>query len=190
MKGLTVCIGSKSGVGKSTQIANLIKSNPNRYNYIKSKTTRKVRNKEDLETHTFGYTKDDFEKLPKEKVMAEYHSPKGYIHWVDSDMFSKEKINLYAIDFDSKGSGYPVFKERYNGKVIGIYLELNENERKKRVIERDGFYQIEPHLELDKNKFPEVFTIETTNKDINTISFEIEKIINEEVEKNVSNGNN
>lgn len=187
MKGLTICIGSKSGVGKSTQISNLIKLHPNKYNYIKSKTTRRPRNVEDLETHTFGYTVNDFIKLNKSDIMAEYFSPKGYIHWVDIDMFSNDKINLYAIDFDKNGSGYPEFKKKYGGRIIAIYLELDENIRKNRVIERDGFYQDEPHLELDKSTFPEVHIIDTTGKDIETISIEIETIIDKEVEKYVSN---
>lgn len=131
-----ICLMSKSAAGKST----LIKSIKSMYDIheVKSYTTRGVRkdDKNDINTHVF--VDNYFWEQNKDKAIAVYHSPKGYTSWTDINSFDKDKVNLYAIDsICANNVFYPYCKE--NGiEVVCIYLDIDETERKRRWLTREG----------------------------------------------------
>lgn len=142
-----VCIMGKSGAGKSTIINALCDIN-NFMIAIQSYTTREPRNEEDKLTHVF--VDDNFYENHKDQAIAVYHSNHGYHSWVDNNSFFDENfINLYAID----SKEFVNFSKKYKNqfKIYGIYLEVDEEERKKRLIERgsDNYYSPEEHLSSD-----------------------------------------
>lgn len=141
------CIMGKSGAGKSTIINSLCNINDNMI-AIKSYTTRGARNEEDKLTHVF--VDDNFYESHKDQAIAVYHSNHGYHSWVDNNSFFDEHfINLYAIDSKEFVNFSKKYKNQY--KIYGIYLEVDEEERKKRLIERgsDNYYSLEEHLSSD-----------------------------------------
>lgn len=171
---MIICIMGKSGSGKSTIINKLSYNN---MNIIKSYSTRKPRNAEDLETHIF-VTEDDFDNTDKNEIMAIYESPNNYKSWVTKELFDKNKINLYAIDPIAFSDFFEKYKEM--DKIYGIYFDLDETEREKRLKKRGQsyYYKDEPHLDkknikIDKNNF----TIIDVSGNIDTVTHKVLEII-------------
>lgn len=130
-----ICLMSKSASGKST----LIKELKQMYDIheVKSYTTRKMREDgNDFNTHVF--VDEKFWEDNKDKAIAVYNSPKGYVSWTDINSFDKDKINLYCIDsICANDVFYPYCKEQ-GIEVEFIYLDIDESERKRRWIKREG----------------------------------------------------
>ncbi|MGL4999355.1 MAG: P-loop NTPase fold protein [Cetobacterium sp.] len=137
---IVFAIMGKSGSGKSTMITGLTEKSK-KYYQVKSYTTRaeRVTDPNDKNTHTF--VDMDFWEKNKHKALATYHSPKGYISWVDNDCFLLDRINLYAIDSIAFNS--------LPEDVYGVYVYVSEETRKERYMKReqtlDGFNE-ELHL--------------------------------------------
>lgn len=145
-----LCILGKSGTGKSTLIDYMMNKFPEKYHYVKSYTTRKVRENDpnDKNTHIF-VDKRHFKKYKKKnEIIATYNSPLNYVSYTTIHSFDKNKINLYAIDVKAFN--------KLQLKEAGIYLYLSEDERKKRKTKRDKEmeYDFEEHLDKKylKNK--------------------------------------
>lgn len=157
-----LCLMGKSGSGKSTLAKELIKDD--RFHFIKSYTTRKVRKNDptDLETHIF--VDEDFRKNFKEKIMVEYiHPQKKYHSWSSKSLFDNNKINVYVVDIDA-------FKElslSNDYDVKGIYLNIPEKIREERYLKRnkEKEFPIDKHLSVDKLFF--------TSLDYNLKNFKI-----------------
>lgn len=144
-----LAIMGKSGTGKSSVIHKLCQDHHHDLYYVKSFTTRKPRENDvnDIESHYF-VGEDFYKAMARDgKIVALYESPSGYHSFTTQDCFHKDKINLYAID--------PVaFKEL---KVLipemrGVYLDISEDERKKRFEKREGSldkFKNEDHLSKD-----------------------------------------
>ena len=141
-----LCVMGKSGVGKSSIIDKICEDN--RFNYIRSKTTREIRKDDpnDKNTHTFTTSKELFENIMFGKVLAVYSSPlSGYVNWTSDDLILKNKINVLAIDPIS----FVDFVNKYNNKydLYGIYLELDEDIRQGRLFKRGDVMKNEPWLD-------------------------------------------
>lgn len=140
-----ICFMGKSGSGKSTRIKLIHRDFPEIY-IVKSFTTRKIRidDPNDIYTHTF-VDENKFNKDKEEnKIIALYESPKGYKSWTTDESF--KDINLYAIDPKA-------YMELYNSKkyqLLGIYLNVEENTREKRLKARDRVEKIDIESHLDK----------------------------------------
>lgn len=146
-----LAIVAKSSSGKSTIINKLVESFPEKFHAVKSYTTREIRENDPNDINTHMFVNKAFWEQAKDKALAVYHSPKGYVSWTDESSFDKDKINLYAIDAKALNDElYPHCKAL--GYDIGaIYFMISDEERKRRYIKRenslDGFSQ-EEHLEL------------------------------------------
>lgn len=145
---IIVCIMGKSGTGKSTLINGLCESN-SLYHAVKSYTTRPIRNYDpnDVNTHTF--VNDIYWEHNKEKALAVYHNQeKDYYSWTDKNSFVADKVNLYAIDPKAYKEllKNPEMKQHH---LIGIYLNIDEEERANRLFKRKDTYEEEYHLDYD-----------------------------------------
>lgn len=178
-----ICIMGKSGCGKSTAMIGLTNKN-NNYYMVKSFTTREERENDpnDKLTHIFSnndkYELDSLER----KTLALYESPKGYKSWVTDECFRTGKINLYAIDYKE----FLNFKNNKNYNVIGIYIDIDEEERQKRlkIREPDKIYDKEEHLNrISESNDDNCFSINVTNEDRETVENLIEEIINKTIKK-------
>ncbi len=131
-----ICLMGKSSSGKST----LIKKIEDVYDIhnVKSYTTRSIREEDmnDANTHVFVDNKfwEDNNKL----AIATYKSPKGYYNWTDINSFSKDKINIYAIDSICANDVFFPYCKKNNIQVYFVYLDIDEDERKKRYLLREG----------------------------------------------------
>ena len=170
-----VCIMAKSGTGKSTTIEQLCKDD--KFHYVKSNTTREERKDDprDKDTHTFISIQQYEQDLKDGKVLVVYHAPTGYHSYTSLENFNQDKINIYAID----SKAFTEF-EKIKSNVYGIYLELNEEERKRRIEQRDGIgkYDIENHLSKEYLSGDNYCVLDINNKSTN----EIVDMINKKIE--------
>ena len=171
---IIIGIMAKSGTGKSTVINNLCENNLI-YHNVKSYTTRAVRVSDPNDALTHVFVDNNFWEKQKENAWAVYKDKLNkYISWTDKSSFNDYKINLYAIDSKS-------FKKlsSKNKDTFGIYLELDEEDRKERIENRGGKYNIEYHLSPDyifdcQNKV----IINITGKTVEEVAEMIELSIN------------
>lgn len=179
-----ICIMGKSSTGKSTLINNLVKKDKKFYG-VKSFTTRKPRANDlinDLKTHSFVTLEKYNRDKNEDKIIALYHNiEKNYYNWTTEESFLDNKINLYAIDPKAYISFVEKYKKEYN--IFGFYLNLNEKERIKRKIKRDGINDVidlEHHLSLNILK---------ENKEIKDLflTLDINNLSEEEIINNVLN---
>lgn len=140
-----ISIMAKSGTGKTTVIDRLCSERPNIFHYVKSFTTRQVRENDPKDKDSHIFVSEDFYKKRKEYAFATYHSPKGYYSWTDESSFKEDKINIYAID----SKEFKNLTEKYLiSDLHGIFLYINENEREKRFLSRgEKDFDIEEHLD-------------------------------------------
>lgn len=149
-----ICIMGKSGSGKST-LANYIKDkNPN-INIIKSYTTRGVREYDhnDINTHIFKDYNFYLEQSKENKIMLDYKgvddNNKYYHNWVSEELFLEDKVNIFVVDILAFNKLISSYKDCYD--IKGVYLDLDEDIRKERIIKRGGeVYKTETHLSLSK----------------------------------------
>ena len=164
-----LCIMGKSGTGKSTLINYLTEKYPNIFNNIKSFTTRKERENDenDKKTHIFVDVNHYLENKKNDKIIAEYKSPNGYYSYSTIDSFCEDKINLYAID----PKAFNEFSKKYS-QVYGIYLNIDESERKKRKAKRDCDIKFdnEEHLDITNISVENYMKIDITNIKVEEIS--------------------
>ena len=74
-----------SGVGKSTLINALMSSNPNRFQFSVSHTTRKSRPKEEHGVHYLFVEKDYFSRLVKRNKFIEHFEVHGNLYGTSKD---------------------------------------------------------------------------------------------------------
>lgn len=168
-----ISIMGKSGTGKSTIINRLCNSDL-MYNNVKSYTTRGVRENDpnDINTHVF-VDKEYWEENKLKSWATYFDKVNDYVNWTDESSFNKYKVNLYAID----SQAFRTISKK-NDDTFGIYLELDENERKKRLIKRGSKYDFESHLSSEyiithQNKI--IINIE--NKSIDEVTVLVETAI-------------
>lgn len=142
-----VCIMGKSGTGKSTVVKELCKDD--KFHYVKSFTTRDPRpnDPEDINTHVF-VDEQHYEKN-KDEILALYESPNGYKSYTTIESFDKDKVNIYVID-PKAFVEFLVFDADLTMDIMGIYLYLDEEIRRKRFEQRgDGTeFSFEEHLDI------------------------------------------
>ena len=148
MKIVAIC--GKSACGKSTLI-NRIEQQHNNIHVVKSYTTRAVRehDKSDKFTHTF--VDETFYEKNKDKAISIYNAPQGYVSWTDESSFDKNKVNLYAIDVVEALRTLTPYCKKHNHDLTIVYLNMSEEIRKKRYLEREGTldgYSAEEHLDV------------------------------------------
>lgn len=137
-----VCFLAKSGTGKSTIIEKMVEEHPVLFSSVKSYSTREPRDEFDLQTHVF--VEPNFYIKNQSKALLTYYNPKeNYFNWVDKSSFNKDKINLYAVDVEA----YNKLAKLDGYNVIGIYLDIEEEERKSRITKRGGHYTDEKWLD-------------------------------------------
>ncbi|MGL5753654.1 MAG: hypothetical protein ACRCXT_24125 [Paraclostridium sp.] len=132
-----IAVVGKSGSGKSSLMLRLEQLFPDKFHVVKSYTTRECRENDpnDIKTHTF-VDMDFYNNV--DEAIAVYHSPLGYKSWVDESNFYKNKINLYAIDSKALNDELYPFCIKKGWNLSSIYLAVNDDERKKRFIKRNG----------------------------------------------------
>lgn len=164
-----LCIMGKSGVGKSSLISKIC--NDKCFHYIKSKTTRNIRDYDpnDKDTHTFTNSKEFFDDIVNSRVLATYYSPTdGYVNWTSDDLILDNKINVLAID----PIAFVDIANRYNDRydLYGIYLDLNEDIRRERLFKRGDIIKDESWLDsswIKKSSIPDYYySIIDNNKNI------------------------
>lgn len=150
MKPKVICVMGKSGSGKSTLINESIKIFPELFYGIKSYTTRKQRENdpEDIKTHKFVLKECLDRDQENKQVVSLYHSDKGYYSWTTHSCFSKNKINLYAIDPKACIEFIEKYSDMYD--IYVIYLSIDDKERLLRLKIRDGMTELpeEEHLSI------------------------------------------
>lgn len=150
MKPKVICVMGKSGSGKSTLINESIKIFPELFYGIKSYTTRKQRENdpEDIKTHKFVLKECLDRDQENKQVVSLYHSDKGYYSWTTHSCFSKNKINLYAIDPKACIEFINEYSNVYD--IYPIYIFVNEEERFERLKKRDNINTLpeEEHLSI------------------------------------------
>lgn len=144
---------AKSGVGKSTLIGKLIEEYPNTFHYVRSYTTRAVREEDPNDANTHVFVDEEFWKANREGAIAVYFSPKGYVSWVDESSFDPDKVNIYAIDPLAASTDLMDWSRcKLDVEVYGLYLKVDENERLSRWTKRHGTtagFTYEKHLNPD-----------------------------------------
>lgn len=149
MKPKVICVMGKSGSGKSTLINETVKLFDNFY-AVKSYTTRKPRKNdpEDIKTHKFVLKECLDRDQENNQVVSLYHSDKGYYSWTTHSCFSKNKINLYAIDPKACLEFINEYSNIYD--IYPIYIFVNEIERFERLKKRDNITKLpeEEHLSM------------------------------------------
>lgn len=183
MKRNIVSIMGKSGSGKST-IINKICEMDNKFYGVKSYTTRNMRNDEnDKTTHVF--VDKEFYDSHKDAAIAMYHSNNNYHSWTDDNSFKSDCINLYAIDSKEFVNFSNKYKNIYN--IYGIYLKVDEEERKKRLNLRNdyNYYSLEDHLSekylYNSKNLNNYIIVDITNVNVE----DAVKLILEEIKKRV-----
>lgn len=143
MKKYIVCFMAKSGSGKSTIIEKLLTENfSDLLHSVKSYSTREPRDEFDKLTHVF--VEQDFYLKNQSKALLTYFNPeKNYFNWVDENSFSKDKMNLFAVDVNS----YNELAKLKDYNVLGIFLDVDEEERKRRISKRGDDYLFEEWLD-------------------------------------------
>lgn len=139
-----LCVMGKSCSGKSYYIKQLCESDKEKYYYVRSRTTRAVResDKDDIYSHKF-VTNEQFDN--EKHIMLLYKSPKGYYNYTTEEDFIDGKINVYAID----PVAFMDMIDRYGDKwnIRGIYMNTDEDVRRERCIRRNENYSEEPQLD-------------------------------------------
>lgn len=174
-----ISIMAKSGTGKTTVIDKLCNQYPSIFHYVKSFTTRQIREKDPKDKESHIFVSEAFYNKRKEYAFATYHSPKGYYSWTDETSFEENKINIYAID----SKEFKNLTEKYLiSDLHGIFLYIDENERKTRFLSRgEKDFNIEEHLDKKYvEELPNVKILDVTNLSIEETFSKILDIIERE----------
>lgn len=140
-----ISIMAKSGTGKTTVIDKLCSERPDVFHYVKSFTTRPVRENDPKDKESHIFVSESFYERKKDYAFAVYHSPKGYHSWTDESSFIEDKINIYAIDSKEFKN---LTEKCLISELYGIFLYIDEKEREKRFISRgENDFDIEEHLD-------------------------------------------
>lgn len=139
-----LCVMGKSCSGKSYHIKQLCESDKEKYYYVRSRTTRAIResDKDDIYSHKF-VTNEQFDN--EKHIMLLYKSPKGYYNYTTEEDFVDDKINVYAIDPIAFMDMIDKYGDKWN--IMGIYMNTDEDVRRERCIRRNENYSDEPHLD-------------------------------------------
>lgn len=141
----TIAIMAKSGTGKTTVIDKLCSERPDVFHYVKSFTTRPVRQNDPKDKESHIFVSEAFYERKKNYAFAVYNSPKGYHSWTDESSFMEDKINIYAIDSKEFKN---LTEKCLISELHGIFLYIDENEREKRFLSRgEKDFDIEEHLD-------------------------------------------
>lgn len=162
IKRVIVCVMGKSACGKSTSLRALKEFDDyGAVNLVKSFTTRGIRESDpyDEETHTY-VTEDKFIKdRDNGDIISLYTSPSGYHSWITNESLVYDKMNFMAIDIKAFNK---LAEERQDDFIIkGFYYDIDEEERKRRYIKRNGSdigFSREEHLELPEDYNKELIT--------------------------------
>lgn len=142
MEKYIVCFMAKSGSGKSTIIEKLVEEYSDMLCSVKSYSTRQPRDEFDKLTHVF--VEQDFYLKNQSKALLTYYNPeKNYFNWVDENSFSNDKVNLFAVDVKS----YNELAKLQGYNVLGVFLDVDEEERKRRITKRGDDYLLEEWLD-------------------------------------------
>lgn len=137
-----ICVLGKSGVGKSTWI------NRQEGHIVKSYTTRPIRHNDPKDKHTHVFVDKEFYQNSN-KLLSYYNAKKDYHNWVDINSFSKDAINLYAVDIDS----FNEMCECNLFDVSGVYIYADEQLRATIFNkERKEQMPLDEHLSIERIK--------------------------------------
>lgn len=140
---MIICVMGKSGSGKSTLVEELKNNMEGVFHVVRSFTTRspRVYDPNDINTHVF--VTEHYWELHKEQALAVYNSPHGYTSWTSPSSFESDKINLYVID----PKAFLEFRDKTEEDVIGIYVDIDEQTRMRRLGNRGSAYFTEEYLD-------------------------------------------
>ena len=158
-----ILLCGESGSGKTT-IAQMLEESYN-LKILESYTTR-PRRKENEIGHIF-LTDEQFGEIKVEDIAA-YTEFDGHKYCATQQQV--EESDVYIVD----KTGIETFKNCYKGnkKPIVLYIKTQEENRKKRMLERgDSLEKIEKRLENDRNAFKDIeliadYVINNDSKDL------------------------
>lgn len=136
---IIVCSGMSSA-GKDT-ISQMLKDR-NGYNFVVSHTTRPMRDGESEGNPYYFVSKEEFDLI----AMIEHRAyntlvnniPDTWHYGVSTLAIDDDKPYVVVLDFD----GYIDFIQHFGERVIGVYIDVDEQTRKQRCISRGDF---DPH---------------------------------------------
>lgn len=180
-KGKIFVISAPSGTGKTVLVNEILKSCPNMRLSV-SYTTRKKRDGE-INGKDYVFTsKENFEKLIKEKFFLEYNSIFDNYYGIpniDTDLLLKQGENIvFIVEYH----GYKLLKELFND-VVGIYIlppsfeelarrlnirntdsdiskRLNDYEQQLQVVEKYDYLIINDNLDKAKQELNSIILSE------------------------------
>lgn len=175
---MIVLVG-ESGSGKTTIREELVKYP--KYTKAISCTTR-LKRMQEVEGEDYQFlTIEDFERKTKDTYFAEYAEYNGCYYGLPLNQIAKNKVTIV------EPVGVENLKHQFGRKIVIFYLKASENTRRTRMIERgDSLEVIEKRLLLDRERFSDIkglvdFTIDTENKTVKEIIFQIRILYNNEM---------
>jgi len=122
MAGLLILISSPSGGGKTTIICKILESDPEKYIYSISATTRKARTGEiDGKDYFFLSDKKFFEKVDK-KQFLEWEEVHGYYYGTDLNFIQKSINQGKYVLLDLDVNGALRVAQNFQGRAITIFI--------------------------------------------------------------------
>lgn len=147
-----VCILGKSGCGKSTLEKQLSDIG---YSRIVSYTTRDIRDGEENHREYHFVTDEQFESLLKNGRLVESAEYNGKKYGAPRPMGSEKNVIVVEAD------GFMSFKRLYGDQVIGIYINVNEENITARLKGRGNMTEseIQERKAEDERKFSNIESV-------------------------------
>ena len=174
-----------SSVGKDS-IAEILNKEYG-YNYTISTTTRPMRNYESQRNPYIFTTNKEFEKLIKENKLIEYRSyntlvnncPATWYYGIEKKELLEDRAYVTVVDI----LGMRELKKQYPNRVKTFFIQVDDNIRKQRCIQRGNFDETEWNRRLQDDK--QKFSPEVINKEFDFIisNIDLNKTVKEIIDK-------
>lgn len=115
-----LCIAGKAGAGKDTIARDLVTSNPNRFSFVTSFTSRPMREREVEGKDYFFVSKDEFINKIDSGEMLEWSFFNDWYYGTTEQSFDKEKINVCVCNPDGVRS---FTKLGFDMTVVYVYAD-------------------------------------------------------------------
>ncbi|MBC8183429.1 guanylate kinase [candidate division KSB1 bacterium] len=122
MDGFLILISSPSGGGKTTIIHKILETDPEKFIYSVSATTRKLRPGEIHGKDYFFLTEKQFFEKVEKKYFLEWEEVHGYYYGTDSDFIKKNIIDGKCVLLDLDVNGSLRVAQNYEGSAITIFI--------------------------------------------------------------------
>lgn len=183
-----VIVSGPSGSGKSTVVKKIVDTNPDRYELVKSVTTRNPRFEDD---YYLFVTEEKFEKMLQEDAFLETNTYQGngcmYGTPKKAVIRSLETNKTPILEVDVHGKKQiDNCKEKYEIETISIFIVAPPSVLYQRLLERgESVEDIIPRLRASYNEVAKCseYDVFIINDDLNCTIETIEQVINDNVNK-------